>query len=37
MAPMAGVMRMEAKMPPTQIESGNLEINASVTVGLEVK
>jgi uncharacterized protein YggE len=37
MAPMAGVMRMEAKMPPTQIESGNLEIHASVTVGLEVK
>jgi uncharacterized protein YggE len=35
MAPMA--MRMEAKMPPTQIESGNLDVHAKVTVGLEVK
>ena len=37
MAPMAGVMQMQAKMQPTQIESGNLDVHASVTVGLEVK
>lgn len=36
MAPMAA-MRMEAKAQPTQIESGNLDVHASVTVGLEVK
>jgi uncharacterized protein len=35
MAPMAA-MRMEAKSQPTQIESGNLDVHASVTVGLEV-
>lgn len=37
MAPMAGMMRMEAKMPPTQIESGNLDVHAKVTVALQVQ
>lgn len=35
MAPMAGAMRMQAQ--PTPIESGSLDVHASVTVGLEVK
>jgi uncharacterized protein len=35
MAPVAA-MRVQA-MQPTQIESGNLDVHASVTVGLEVK
>lgn len=37
-APMAAMERMPmAKMQPTQIESGNLDVHASVTVALEVK
>ena len=37
MAPMAMERFAAAKMQPTQIESGNLDVHASVTVGLEVK
>jgi uncharacterized protein YggE len=37
-APMAAMERMPmAKMEPTQIESGTLDVHASVTVALEVK